>query len=76
MPGQLHVMRMFTRAANDASLTQKFLTDTNKTSNASLLLLTPLPFPFPEITIPKARFPPSVRQSSYETVLPGPQLPR
>jgi len=42
-------MYMFTRAANDASIIQKLLTDTNKTSNASLLLLTP--FASPQITV-------------------------
>lgn len=67
------MMYMFTRAANDASGIQKFLMDTNKTSNASLLLLTSLPFP--EITVPRERFLPSMRQRNHETLIPYMKVP-
>lgn len=31
--------------------------------------------PFPEVTVPRERFPPSTRQSNYETVLPYMKVP-
>lgn len=68
-------MYMFTRAAIDASVVQKFLADMDKTSSASLLLLTPLPSPFPEMTISREWFPPSMKQSNYETVLSDTKVP-
>lgn len=68
-------MYMFTRAATDASVVQKFLADMDKTSSANILLLTPLPFPFPEITISREGFPPSMKQNNYETVLPDTKVP-
>lgn len=62
------MVHIFTRAHNDAPVIQKFSMDTNKTSNASLLLLTLLPLTFPNITIPRERILPSLGWSNYETV--------